>query len=294
MIFLKNILTQKVTWHGVALSLGALILIGLLIYGGYRYNLLLKQNSLLGSKITALEEELSHSERKSSDLAESLDKKSQDFEDLSGQINGISSTVGTLQKLAETDPELLKKYSKVSFLNENYSPVGLSDIDTEFLLNKNKPQLFLTEALPFLTNLLKSARSEGLDLKVISAFRSFDTQASLKSEYKITYGSGANAFSADQGYSEHQLGTTVDFTTTKTGETFFGFDKTPEFAWLQKNAWQYGFILSYPAKNTYYIYEPWHWRFVGTALARKLHEDGKQFYDLDQRTIDAYLIKLFD
>lgn len=291
---LKNPFTQKITWHTVVLTLGWLLALALLAYAGYRYNLLLEQNNVLGSKITALEEELSHAERKGSDLADALDRKSQDYDGLSDQINGISTTVGTLQKLAETDPELLKKYSKVSFLNENYNPVGLSDIDSDFLFNKAKPQLFLTEALPYLTNLLKSARSEGLDLRVISAFRSFSTQASLKSEYKVTYGSGANAFSADQGYSEHQLGTTLDFTTTKIGDTFSGFDKTSEFEWLQKNAWKYGFILSYPAKNTYYVYEPWHWRFVGTALARKLQEDGKQFYDLDQRVIDSYLIKLFD
>jgi len=31
----------------------------------------------------------------------------------------------------------------------------------------------------------------------------------------MTFGSGANKFTADQGYSEHQLGTTVDFTTSE-------------------------------------------------------------------------------
>jgi hypothetical protein len=42
------------------------------------------------------------------------------------------------------------------------------------------------------------------------------------------------------------------------------------------------------------MYEPWHWRYVGVALATKLHNDGKNFYDTDQRVIDQYLISLFD
>ena len=73
-----------------------------------------------------------------------------------------------------------------------------------------------------------------------------------------------------------------------------GFDKTPEYKWLTDNAYKYGFVISYPAGNKYYKYEPWHWRFVGVALATKLHEDGIYFYDMDQRLIDNYLANIFD
>jgi D-alanyl-D-alanine carboxypeptidase len=111
----------------------------------------------------------------------------------------------------------------------------------------------------------------------------------------VTYGSGANAFSADQGYSEHQLGTTFDFTTEGIGGGLVtSFENTPAFAWLKDNAHKYGFTLSYPKDNAYYVYEPWHWRFVGEDLAEDLHEAGKTFYDWDQREIDKYLIKIFD
>src|SRR3970282_1720772 len=128
----------------------------------------------------------------------------------------------------------------------------------------------------------------------LSGYRSFGTQASLKSQYSVTYGSNSNSFSADQGYSEHQLGTTVDFTTKKTGETLTGFDKTPAYEWLLKNAYLFGFIFSYPKANFYYIFEPWHWRFVGVYLATYLHEQNKNFYDMPKRDIDQYLIKIFD
>jgi len=213
-----------------------------------------------------------------------------------GQIQNISSTVGVLEKLSQTDRELLKKYSKVYFLNENYVPAKLTQVEEVYVFNGNGGNLLIhTEVWPHLKKLLDAAHTSGVELLIASAFRSFETQASLKSEYKVTYGAGtANQFSADQGYSEHQLGTSVDFTTSAIGDLFSRFKSDPAYQWLKDNAHKYGFILSYPEGNSFYKFEPWHWRFVGVSLAEKLHADDKYFYDLDQREIDAYLIKLFD
>ena len=131
--------------------------------------------------------------------------------------------------------------------------------------------------------------------KGIGGVECADSKAALKSESKITYGPGtANQFSADQGCSEHQLGTSVDFTTLDAGAVFSKFRTDPAYQWLKDNAHNYGFILSYPEENSYYKFEPWHWRFVGVELAKTLHRENKYFYDLDQREIDTYLIKLFD
>jgi LAS superfamily LD-carboxypeptidase LdcB len=213
---------------------------------------------------------------------------------MQSQIQDITSTVGQLKKLSETDVELLKKYSKIYFLNENYVPLKLSDLDPKYLNNKNKQVQVHTDILPHLIAMLESVKSQGIEIQILSGYRSFATQASLKSDYKTTYGSGANKFSADQGYSEHQLGTTLDFTTEKIGAVLTGFDKTEGYKWLSANAYKYGFILSYPKSNTYYIYEPWHWRYVGVALATKLHDQNINFYDASQRDIDQYLANIFD
>ena len=210
---------------------------------------------------------------------------------LNEQVRDIQSTVSMLEKLRQTDPELLKKYSKVYFLNENYVPKSLIKIDYQYTVEPKNDYLFLFGALPFLQGLMEQAKTDNIDLKINSAYRSFGTQAEIKTIYKMTYGSGANSFVADQGYSEHQLGTTVDFTTL---QTFPSFDKAPAYQWLRDNAYKYGFILSYPEGNQYYQFEPWHWRFVGRDLAAFLHEQGKNFYDLDQRVIDQYLISFFD
>lgn len=211
-------------------------------------------------------------------------------------IGSISGTVTTLQKLSTIDPELLKKYSKVYFLNENYTPVHLSVLQQQYVYSNVDKESFSTEAEPFLKKLLDSAKADGVTFYVDSAYRSFSTQQSLKSAYSVIYGAGtANTFSADQGYSEHQLGTAVDFINPGTGgQLTEEFGKTPSFKWLTEHAYMYGFEISYPEKNAYYVYEPWHWRFVGIELATYLHDNNLNFYAMDQRDIDAYLANLFD
>lgn len=226
------------------------------------------------------------------DRLEAADKQNDTF---SKQVKRITRTVDNLEKLSKTDEELLQKYSKIYFLNEHYIPSELSDIATKYLYSKDKPIQIHSKVEPFLREMLDDAADDGVDLKIISAYRSFGTQAVLKSSYRITFGTTvANQFSADQGYSEHQLGTTVDLTTAAVGATFTSFENTPSYTWLQKNAYKYGFVLSYPENNAYYQFEPWHWRFVGEDLARSLKRKGINFYDTDQREIDEYLGKIFD
>jgi LAS superfamily LD-carboxypeptidase LdcB len=210
------------------------------------------------------------------------------------QLGIVTNKVGNLTKLIKTDKELLQKYSKVYFLNENYSPAALASITPAFTINPSRTYSIHSDVSPFLEQLLTDAQAAGTPLLVLSSYRSFGEQANLKSAYKVTYGSGANRFSADQGYSEHQLGTAVDFTTSLLKTTSTSFATTPSGKWLSENAYKYGFILSYPRSNTYYIYEPWHWRFVGVGLATYLHTNGGTFYGLDQRYIDTYLVDLFD
>lgn len=202
--------------------------------------------------------------------------------------------IDTLTKLTTIDPELLKKYSKVYFLSENYTPPKLDNIDTDYLIDPAKPLQVLDDISKNLDDLLEDANRDGVQLRVLSAYRSFNEQKSIKSGYTVQYGSGANAFSAEQGYSEHQLGTTVDFTTPVIKGAYTSFDTTTAYEWLAKNAYKYGFVLSYPKGNTYYVYEPWHWRFVGEDLADHLHDENLHFYEMDQRQIDEYLIDIFD
>ncbi|MDO8561458.1 MAG: M15 family metallopeptidase [bacterium] len=271
-------------------------------YAGYSYFLLNSayktSESLNADYLYAfgeLSDKLRAADALSNDLKTLLQVRQQEKEAIGEQVQSLSSTVGILDKLLKTDKQLLEKYSSVYFLNENYIPPNLSNVDASFLNRSDRPVQMLTGIEQHLSELLNAAKAAGVPLQVLSVYRSFGTQQSIKAGYKIVYGANtANSFSADQGYSEHQLGTTVDFTTPAIGDTFKGFDKSPAYAWLTANAYLYGFNLSYPRNNTHFVFEPWHWRYVGIELAKKLHDENKSLYELDQREIDTYLVKFFD
>ena len=277
---------------------GEVILLAVL---GYMIYDLRTQRAELEVAVGGLEEELSTTqnalaiaENEKTQLYEALNNEQAKLDSVSDAFEDIKDTVDVLDRLSKLDAELLQKYSKVYFLNEHYVPENLADIDTDYLYNEQDEEKIDKRVLKYLEDLLEDAQDDDIELYVASAYRSFDTQASLKSNYTVTYGSGANTFSADQGYSEHQLGTTVDFLTTGINGTLSGFGGTEAYQWLLDNAHKYGFTLSYPEGNAFYIFEPWHWRFVGEDLARDLHKDDRHFYDMPQRAIDEYLIDIFE
>lgn len=259
----------------------------------YLYLELIKESANRYSEIGELNHKLADKIRSNQELTAKVTHDELLLNDLEEQVGQITGSVAIIEKLNNTDPELLQKYSIVSFLNENYVPKNLKAIDPKYVAPTSDDEYLESNVMPFLINMLDSAESDGTDMQVVSAYRSFDEQSSLKSSYKVIYGSGANKFSADQGYSEHQLGSTVDL--TEEGKIAFNkFEDTEAYQWLTDNAYKYGFILSYPQANQYYVFEPWHWRFVGQELARKLNRDNLHFYDLSQREIDEYLVNLFD
>jgi len=309
-------------WIAIGLSIffALIILGGLFTYGYLRISELslyaehlteelAAANVSFSEKTDALSMRAFDLEQKTVTLSDTLYTAEQTIENLrrnleavQNRLGGFEQTVGeisgaviTLEKLSKTDPELLQKYSKVFFLNEHYAPERLVEIHSDYVYSDRSIQQIHMLVWPHLKDLLDAAKVDVVDVYVKSAYRSFDEQASIKSAYTVTYGAGsANQFSADQGYSEHQLGTTVDLITTGLVGELTGFEKTQAYEWMRKNAYKYGFVLSYPEKNGYYIFEPWHWRYVGINLATYLHEGNKYFYDLEQREIDEYLPTIFD
>jgi D-alanyl-D-alanine carboxypeptidase len=247
------------------------------------------------STVASLEADLGNLKNDLEDLVEDYEDELNRNEDFEDQIMDLAGSLDEFERLSEIDEELLIKYSKVSFLNENYVPSRIKEIDEEYILEGKKDQYFHGDAMRFLERMFDAAERDDIDLKIISAYRSFAEQNELKGQFTEIFGEGANAFSADQGFSEHQLGTTLDITTPTVGGTFESFGETEAFEWLVEHAHNYGFILSYPEDNTFYIYEPWHWRFVGRDLARDLaRDDDTTFYTMDQREINKYLLEIFD
>ncbi len=136
-------------------------------------------------------------------------------------------------------------------------------------------------ALADLKALVRTSRLAGARLAVRSAYRSYRTQVWTFASWVRRGGVGAALETrARPGHSEHQLGTTIDFTRAGGLAPWFVSDwgRTREGAWLARNAWKFGWVMSYPKGRkaaTCYAYEPWHYRYVGKDIARRVHDTGR-------------------
>jgi D-alanyl-D-alanine carboxypeptidase len=108
----------------------------------------------------------------------------------------------------------------------------------------------------------EAAWNDGVELLLVSAFRSFDFQLGLI-RGKLAKGRSIDdvlSVNAPPGCSEHHTGRAVDVGCAGTPPLEEDFESTPAFAWLQRRAADFGFELSFPRNNPYgYLYEPWHW-----------------------------------
>lgn len=119
----------------------------------------------------------------------------------------------------------------------------------------------------------KSASNQGINLSIISGYRSYNTQYTLYNRYVSKDGKAeADTYSARAGHSEHQTGLAADINSLKKS-----WINTEEGQWLNNNCYKFGFIIRYPEGKesiTGYMYEPWHIRYVGVDIATDLYNNG--------------------
>ncbi|MBB2482083.1 M15 family metallopeptidase [Bacillus sp. APMAM] len=145
------------------------------------------------------------------------------------------------------------------------------DLVNGFVLNG---PIYLSEGIDQkFSEMVKDAAKVGVNHFIInSGYRGFDEQESL-------YKSMGSDYALPAGYSEHNLGLSLDV-----GSTQQKMEQAPEGKWIQENSWKYGFILRYPpdkADITGIHYEPWHIRYVGLPHSKIMYE--KNF------TLEEYL-----
>lgn len=163
-----------------------------------------------------------------------------------------------------------------------FTPPDLISLDEEgFVVNK-KGMKVRNVILPQLKKMISDAKSQGLNIMISSAFRTYKYQEGLFNRYIKNHGKEeAMRFSAPPGGSQHQLGTVIDL-----GSISLEFRDTPEGIWMKDNGYKYGFSLSFPEgyeEETGYMYEPWHFRYVSPsgALLEKEFFGGFQYLMLD-------------
>ena len=137
--------------------------------------------------------------------------------------------------------------------------------------------------------MLNDAKEQNVGLFVTSAYRSVEKQtANMQSYISNLISQGYSQEEAKKqaekeialpGHSEHNAGLAMDIVSdtywSNHSDLDESFDQLPQYDWLIDNSWKYGFILSYPKGKediTGFIYEPWHYRFVGLEHAKKIHE----------------------
>ncbi|MGE8206813.1 M15 family metallopeptidase [Heyndrickxia sp. NPDC080065] len=134
--------------------------------------------------------------------------------------------------------------------------------------------------------IVDAAEKEGVQHFLLSSgYRDFKEQRKLYEEMGSDYALPA-------GYSEHNLGLSLDV-----GSTQMKMEKAPEGKWIEENVWKYGFVLRYP-KNKSNItgiqYEPWHIRYVGlphSAVMQKNNFTLEEYLDFlkEKKEIATYI-----
>ncbi|MED1788283.1 MULTISPECIES: VanY-A/VanY-F/VanY-M family D-Ala-D-Ala carboxypeptidase [Brevibacillus] len=195
-----------------------------------------------------------------------------------GNLLLINSKYSIRQESVKSDIVNLSKH------NELINGYGL--LNTNIYLSKGIAQKF--------SEMINDAVKEGVSHFFInSGYRDFDEQSVLYQEMGADYALPA-------GYSEHNLGLSLDV-----GSSLTKMDRAPEGKWLKENAWKYGFILRYPKDKTDVTgiqYEPWHIRYVGfphSAIMKEKNFALEEYMDFlkEQKsittTIDHQVYKIF-
>jgi len=124
----------------------------------------------------------------------------------------------------------------------------------------------------------RAAAADGVSLRILSGYRSYALQVRLFNAYVARDGlQAAETYSARPGHSEHQTGLAIDFGGDQGCALDTCFASTSAGRWLKKHGPEYGFILRYPRGKTAvtgYIWEPYHYRYVGTKTALAMKRKG--------------------
>ncbi len=127
---------------------------------------------------------------------------------------------------------------------------------------KARERHLISEAAAAWHSLKASAAADGVEILLMSAYRSVRNQAD-EIQRRLDRGEKLpeilNLLAAP-GFSEHHTGRAVDIVCTGIQPLDAALDQTPSFEWMVRRAAEFGFTMSYPHDNPYKIvYEPWHW-----------------------------------
>jgi len=186
--------------------------------------------------------------------------------------NGIYSPKSIQATTIKNHEDVTSLVNKTHQIPKGWIPDDLVNvIDSHQQLRKEAAQAYKEFYL--------SAQDKGIKCYAISGYRTNETQSLYWKRQVQIYGEEyASQYSAYPGRSEHQLGLAIDVSNQLTGDRLS--EKVAQASigkFIVSDGYKYGFILRYPQDKvsiTNYGYEPWHMRYVGKELAKKLHDTG--------------------
>ena len=202
---------------------------------------------------------------------------------VTAKASGFATTSRTSEKTtAVTDPSSIDSASSLNVVVNKKRPLNPlryvpSNLRLPVGIGNPNGQPLRAEAATALEKMHAAGKKAGYNYYLMSGYRSYDYQANLYNSYVRQDGQArADTYSARPGHSEHQTGLAADIYeyATCTGSCFGG---SRAGLWLRNNAYKYGFILRYDQGMQHivgYIYEPWHFRYVGTTVATDMHNRG--------------------
>lgn len=215
------------------------------------------------------------------------------YEDVVVRVNiGLDYDFYKFINKANYDKDIFILVNKYTRLGRNYVPNDLEKIDDKYFINGNtNVRLMRKEAKEAFERMSLASIENGYPVYGQSAYRDYNRQEEIYNSEVKDYGvSGADKDVARPGHSEHQTGLSIDVSSNKSGN-MLQFDKTSSFKWMMNNAYKYGFILRYPKgfENIHgFIYESWHFRYVGVKVASDLHNKYSNL------TYDEYYYRFLD
>ncbi|MEE1186167.1 MAG: M15 family metallopeptidase [Acutalibacteraceae bacterium] len=233
-------------------------------------------NNSTVSKVVSEETPDSDTNSDVSDESSQIDDDSSDIES-SEPVSTASQSDESKNTTSKTDEWQLIIANSDNIVTDYY--VDLSVIPSEFCQDGIDFEID-SRAYDDLVDMLNAAEEDGVHLNVLSSYRSYEYQNTLyqnKVSYYLNMGyeqkeaeTAAATVVAVPGTSDHNLGLACDFNYLEQE-----FENTDELVWLKENAERFGFVMRYPKGKetvTKIIYEPWHYRYVGTEHAKKMNE----------------------
>lgn len=179
--------------------------------------------------------------------------------------------------------------NKENLLSNEYIPEDMVAIDEPMgsKIDPNYRNYLNKEAYYYFKQMQLAALKEGYEIFIDSSYRSYEYQEQVFNANVLEKGlEYTSKYVAVPGSSEHQTGLAFDVIFRRNGQMIEEQkDTDPEIIWLFENSYKYGFILRYPAYKeqiTGYNYEPWHFRYVGVAIAEEI--------TLKKETLEEYHI----